>query len=98
MFVPDFYVILYAHWVECSRLFHGFMRVQISLLYLLSGATATRPGALVESSSAKGTNKGLWFEHIEILKIRHPIDPSRTILAAKVDLVHIKDSGGKGRR
>jgi hypothetical protein len=47
------------------------------VLYLLSAATATRPGALLESSSAKGTNKALWYEHIEILKIPHPENASR---------------------
>lgn len=98
MFIRDFYVIVYEHWVEDTRALHGVVRVQIWTLHLLSAATANRPGALVESSSAKGTNKALWFEHVDILKIRHPQDPSRTVLAVKVNLVHIKDSGGQGRR
>jgi hypothetical protein len=98
MFVRDFFVVVYAHWVEDPRPVHGLVRVQVWTLHLLSAATSSRPGALVESGSAKGTNKALWFQHVEILKIRHPDDPSRTVLAAKVDLVHIKDSGGQGRR
>jgi hypothetical protein len=53
---------------------------------------------LVESSSAKGTNRALWYEHIEILKIPHPENPTREVWAVKVNLVHMKDSGGKGRR
>jgi len=98
MFVRDFYVLVYAHWVEDERRLHGLTRVQIWTLHLLSAATVSRPGALVESASAKGSNKALWFEHVDILKIRHPDDPTRTVLAVKVNLVHIKDSGGKGRR
>ena len=98
MFVQDFYVILYVHWVEDARFLPGLVRTQISTLYLLSAATATRPGALVESSSAKGTNKALWYEHVEILKTRPPNDPTRTVMAVRVNLVHVKDSRGKGRR
>ncbi|KAI9856252.1 MAG: hypothetical protein M1813_009171 [Trichoglossum hirsutum] len=36
------------------------IRVQLSLMLLLSGATATRLGALIESSSARGSNKACW--------------------------------------
>ena len=97
MFVRDFYVLVYAHWVEDERRLHGLARVQNWLLHLLSAATVSRPGALVESTNAKGSNKTLWFEHVDILKIRHPDDPTRTVLAVMVNLVHIKDSGGKGR-
>jgi hypothetical protein len=98
MFMPDFYVLEYAHWVEDPRPLPGLVRVQDWTLHLLSAATCCRPGALVVSGSAKGTNKALWFEHVEFLKIRHPEDPNHTVLAAKVNLVHIKDSGGLGRR
>ena len=71
MFVRDFYGLVYAHWVEDERRLHGLTRVQIWTLHLLSAATVSRPGALVESASAKGSNKALWFEHVYILKIRH---------------------------
>ncbi|OQU95669.1 hypothetical protein CLAIMM_01850 [Cladophialophora immunda] len=59
MFVQEFYVFEYAHWVEDRRPLHGLIRVEIWTLQLLSGATASRPGALVESGSAKGTNKAV---------------------------------------
>jgi hypothetical protein len=72
--------------------------VQVWTLHLLTASISSRPGALVESGSAKGTDKALWFDHVEILKIRHPDNPSRTVLAAKMNLVHIKGSGGQGRR
>ena len=52
----------------------------------------------MKSSSAKGTNKALWYNYIKILKIQHPNDPYRTVIAVKVNLIHIKDLGGKGRR
>lgn len=98
MFVQDFYVLEYVRWVEDPRPLHGLVLVTNWTLRLVSAATSCRPGALVESASAKGTNKALWFEHVEILKVRRPDDPSRTVLAVKLDLVHIKDSGGLGRR
>jgi hypothetical protein len=52
----------------------------------------------VESGSAKGSNKALLYEYVSILKVRDTKDPSRSTIAVKVDLVHIKNSGGKGRR
>jgi hypothetical protein len=98
MHVQDLYAILHAHWADDTKALHGLSRVQISLLLLLSAATATRPGALVESSSAKGSNKALSFEHVSIMKVGDVKDPSRSTIVAKVNLVHIKNSGGKGRR
>lgn len=98
MFAREFYVIQYAHWIKDTRPLHGLVPVGIWVPYLLSVATATRPGAPVESSGAKGTNKALWYEHVDILEIRHPDNPSRTVMAVKVNLVHIKESAGKGRR
>ncbi|KAF1343495.1 hypothetical protein EJ07DRAFT_186564 [Lizonia empirigonia] len=71
MYVQDLYAILHALWVNDTKPLHGLVRVQISLLLLLSAATATRPGAIVESASAKGSNKALSFKHIEILKRFH---------------------------
>lgn len=98
MFVQDLYVILHAHWALDPKPQHGRSRVEMSLILLLSGATATRPGALIESGSAKGSNKALSYQHISILKIRDVEDSTRSTVIAKVDLMHIKNSGGKGRR
>jgi hypothetical protein len=98
IYVEDLYVMLYAHWAIDSKPRHGRMRVQVSLVLLLAAATATRPGALIESGSAKGSNKALAYEHISVAKVRDAKDPERTTVAVWVSLVHIKNSGGKGRR
>ena len=98
MHVQDLYAIQHAHWADDTKPLHGLSRVQISLLLLLSAATATRPGALVESSSAKGSNKALSYKDVSIFKARDAKDQNRTTIAVKVNLVHIKNSGGKGRR
>lgn len=98
MYVQDLYVVIRAHWAEDTKALHGRLRVEISLLLLLSASTTTRPGALVESSSAKGSNKALSYEHISIMKVRDVKNPSHTTTVVMVNLVHIKNSGGKGRR
>ncbi|KAJ9641087.1 hypothetical protein H2199_005755 [Coniosporium tulheliwenetii] len=98
MYVQDLYAVIQAHWVEDTKALHGRLRVEISLLLLLSAATTTRPGALVESGSAKGSNKALSYEHVSIMKVRDVKDPDRTTTVVMVNLVHIKNSGGKGRR
>ncbi|KAI9868969.1 MAG: hypothetical protein M1813_002792 [Trichoglossum hirsutum] len=59
------------------------------------GATATRPEALIESDSARGSNKALSYKHITLLKAR---DEGRSSIFAIVDLIHIKNSREKGKR
>ena len=76
MFVQDLYAILHALWVDNTKSLYSFIRVQISLLLLLSAATATRPGALVKSASAKGSNKALWFKNINVIIVCSEKDPS----------------------
>jgi hypothetical protein len=68
MYVQDLFAILHALWVDDKKPLHGFIRVQISAL-LLSAATATRPGALVESASNKGSNKALWSRDVLLMKV-----------------------------
>ena len=98
MYVQDLYSVLHALWVDDTKALHGRIRVQLSLMLLLSGATATRPGALIESGSARGSNKALSYEHITLLKVCNTTDREHSTIVAKVNLVHIKNSGGKGRR
>jgi hypothetical protein len=69
MYVQDLHAILHTLWVDDTKPFHGFIRVQISLLLLLSAATVTRPGAIVESASAKGSDKALLFMNYELMKV-----------------------------
>ncbi|PZD22682.1 DUF3435 multi-domain protein, partial [Pyrenophora tritici-repentis] len=93
----DLYAILHALWVDDTKPLHGFIRVQISLLLLLSAATATRPGAIVESASAKGSNKALSFKNIELLKVRSVVDPSRSTIVANVNLENVKNKEKDGK-
>lgn len=53
IYIQDLYAIVHALWVDDTKPLHGFIRVQLSLLLLLSAAIATRPGALVEGASKR---------------------------------------------
>ncbi|EMD65860.1 hypothetical protein COCSADRAFT_310320 [Bipolaris sorokiniana ND90Pr] len=97
MYVQDLYAILHALWVDDTKPLHGYIRVQISLLLLLSAATATRPGAIVESASVKGSNKSLSFRNIELLKVRSTVDPSRSTIVANVNLENVKNKEKDGK-
>jgi hypothetical protein len=97
MYVQDLYAILHALWVDDTKPLHGYIRVQISLLLLLSAATATRPGAIVESASAKGSNKSLSFKKIEVMKVRSIVDPGRSTIIANVNLENIKNKDKNGK-
>jgi hypothetical protein len=70
--------------------------VQISVLLLLSAATATRPGALVESASNKGSNKALCFKYVALMKVRSLEDPKQSTIVANVNLVHVKNKEKDG--
>ncbi|KAF2844130.1 hypothetical protein T440DRAFT_436829, partial [Plenodomus tracheiphilus IPT5] len=97
MYVQDLYAILHALWVDDTKPLHGFVRVQISLLLLLSAATATRPGAIVESASAKGSNKALLFMNIELLKVRSVVESSQSTIVANVNLENVKNKEKDGK-
>lgn len=96
MYVQDLFAILHALWVDDKKPLHGFTRVQISALLLLSAATATRPGALVESASNKGSNKALCFRDVSLMKVPSLTDPNRSVLVANVNLVHVKNKERDG--
>ncbi|KAF1358608.1 hypothetical protein EJ07DRAFT_166844 [Lizonia empirigonia] len=97
MYVQDLYAILHALWVDDTKPLHGYVRVQISLPLLLSAATATKPGAIVESASAIGSNKSLSFKNIELLKVRSIADPSRSTIVANINLENIKNKEKNGK-
>jgi hypothetical protein len=97
MYVQDLYAILHALWVDDTKPLHGYIRVQISLLLLLSAATATRPGAIVESASAKGSNRSLSFRNIELLKVRSTLDPRQSTIVANINLENIKNKEKDGK-
>ena len=97
MFVQDLYAILHALWIDDTKPLHGFIRVQISLLLLLSAATATRPGALVESASAKGSNKAVWFKNINVMVVHSEKHSNKSTIVVNVNLEHIKNKEKDGK-
>ncbi|KAF2647143.1 hypothetical protein K491DRAFT_723683 [Lophiostoma macrostomum CBS 122681] len=100
MYVQDLYAILHALWVDDTKPLHGFIRVQISTLLLLSAATATRPGALVESASNRNSNKALCFKDVIVIKVRSVENPRRSTVVANVNLEHVKnkEKGGESKK
>ena len=80
MYVQDLYAILHALWVDDVKPLHGFIRVQISLLLLLSAATATRPGALA-----------ICFKDIELMVVRSVANPEQSTILVNVTLENIKN-------
>ena len=97
MFVQDLYTILHALQINNTKPLHSFIRVQISLLLLLSAATAIRPGALVESASAKGSNKAVWFKNINVIVIYSEKHSNKSIIVVNVNLEYIKNKEKDGK-
>ncbi|KAI9719521.1 MAG: hypothetical protein M1828_006150 [Chrysothrix sp. TS-e1954] len=75
MYVEDLYTVLYALWAEDPKALHGRLRVQTALILLLSAATGTRPGALVESDACRDSNKALKYEDITFMVVANPAKP-----------------------
>lgn len=87
MFVQDLCPIHHALWVDDKKPRHGYVRVVISLLLILSAATATRPQALLE----------LRFRDVELMKVRTIEDPRRATIIANVNLEKVKNKDRSGR-
>ena len=96
MYVQDLYAILHALWVDDDRPLHGLVRVQISTLLLISAATATRPGALIESTSKRKSNKVLCFKDVSLMMVRTVEDPRKSTLVVNVNLEHLKNKEKTG--
>ena len=86
MFVQDFYAIIHALWVDDTKPLHGFIRLQIALLLLLSVASATRPGAL----------GALCFKDVQLMKVRSLKDANKSTIVANVNLEHVKNKERDG--
>jgi len=61
------------------------------LLFLFSAATAIRLGALVESASAKGSNKAVWFKNINIMVIYSEKHSNKNTIIVNINLEYIKN-------
>ena len=88
MFEEDLYLMTHATWSLDGKCLPGRMRVQQSLMWSICAVTATRPGAIL----------ALTYEHIQIMRVRDRKNPKLTETVALVTLVHVKRSGGRGRR
>lgn len=99
MFVEDLYVMVRAQWSLDAKAMHGRIRVEESFVFILCAATATRPGAVLVRGTAKDSKKKVFsYKHIQIMRVRDAKNLERTTTVALVSLVHIKNSGGTGRR
>ncbi|KAF2689934.1 hypothetical protein K458DRAFT_474323 [Lentithecium fluviatile CBS 122367] len=64
MYVQDLYAIFHALWIDDKKALHSLIRIFISLLLVMSAATATRPAAIV----------ALTFKDIKLMKVRSLTD------------------------
>ncbi|OCK88271.1 uncharacterized protein K441DRAFT_589484, partial [Cenococcum geophilum 1.58] len=69
----------------------------ISLLLLLSVAIATRLGALVESASAKGSNKAVWFKNINVIVVCSKKYSNKSTVVVNINLKYIKNKEKDGK-
>ena len=65
-------------------------RVQMSLMLLLCAYTGSRPGAIIESGCARGSNRALRYRDIELMLIPNPQSGGRDLWVMKVTLVFRK--------
>jgi len=95
MSVNDLFQILHNHWAFDAGTFpHERQRVQLSLLLLMMAYTSSRPGAIVESGCAKGSNEALCYKDVKILVIPAPDGAYRDKLVMTVSLRYMKGCRG----
>jgi hypothetical protein len=54
-------------------------------------AIAIRLGALVESTSAKGSNKAVWFKNINVIVVYSEKHSNKSIIVVNINLEYIKN-------
>jgi hypothetical protein len=53
--------------------------------------TAIKPGTLIESTSAKGSNKAVWYKNINIIVVYSEKHPDKSTVMVNVNLEYIKN-------
>lgn len=95
--IEDLLVILRYHWcLDTATVPHERYTVQMPLLILMTAFTASRPGALVESSCARGSNEALRYRDVVLRVLANPNSNDR-ILAMEVSLHFMKGRRNKSR-
>ena len=98
IYIQNLYTIIQAHQTIDLKPYYSQFQIEIFLILLLSAIIAIKLGALVKSSSARGSNKALLYRNIIIIRVYNIRDLNQTTTLATIDLIHIKNSGGKGRQ
>jgi hypothetical protein len=96
--IEDLLVILRYHWcLDTASVPHERYTVQMPLLIFMTAFTASRPGALVESSCARGSNEALRYRNMVLRVLANPNNSNDRILAIEVSLHVIKGRRNKSR-
>lgn len=91
MSVDDLRCLVRHHWVHDQEKYPTErQRIQMSLLLLLAAFTASRPGPIIESRCAKGSNQALQYRDIELMLVSNPMSGERDTWVMKVTFVFMK--------
>lgn len=89
MSVEDLRCVLRHHWAYDQEIYATErQRVQMSLLLLLSAFTSSRPGAILQSGCAKGSNRALRYRDVELMLLPNPTPGKRDLWVMKVTFRH----------
>ncbi|PGH23708.1 hypothetical protein AJ80_02314 [Polytolypa hystricis UAMH7299] len=96
--VEDLLSVLHYHWCLDSLVVpHERYTVQLPLLMLMTAYTSSRPGALIESGCARGSNDALRYRDVVLRVIPNPDEPHRHVLVMEVTLMFMKGKRNKSR-
>lgn len=83
--VDDLHHLLKYLWTRDTHVYAvERQRIQQALITLLIALTTVRPGAIVESSSYRGSNEALLYRDVALRLVRDPVEPSQTVLLMEV--------------
>jgi Protein of unknown function (DUF3435) len=94
--IEDLLAILRYHWY-LDTASHERYTVQIPFLILMTAFTASRPGALVESTCARGSNEALRYRDIVLRILLSPSNANNRISAMEVSLHFMKGRRNKSK-
>lgn len=92
MSAVDLWFVLRHLWAYDVEQYHSErQRLQMAFMLQIAAFTASRPGAVIESSCARDSNRALKYRHCELKLIENPENTGkRHIWVLEITLVYLK--------
>ena len=91
MSFEDLRCVLRHHWIDDQEIYPTErQRIKLSFMLLLWVYTVSRPGAILQTGCANGTNRALRYRDVELMLLANPTPGGRDLWVMKIMFVFLK--------